>query len=100
MTLSIELYALQQIAARGAESKLRTGSIRKEGTLSQPFERIGSYAEPLSPLRERDLLALAELFQHHDIYAIETDINHTLLRLLPEPCWEEVNIFDLLHNAG
>lgn len=48
-----------------------------------------SYAAPLSPLRERDILALAALFQRDDMYAIEADVKHKLLSLLPEPCWDD-----------
>jgi len=93
-----ELYALQQISEKGEQSKLRDASIRKEGTLIRFTERVGGYAEPLSPLRERDLQALASLFQRKEMYAIEADINQILLHLLPEPCWEEENFLDLLHD--
>ncbi|MBF2027162.1 MAG: hypothetical protein IGS48_10405 [Oscillatoriales cyanobacterium C42_A2020_001] len=48
-----------------------------------------SYADPISPLRERDIQALAVLFQRDDIAMIEADLTQMLLRLLPEPCWEE-----------
>ncbi len=86
----IELEALQQAAYRGEQQKLRDNSLCKGGSGS-PFtpERVGHYADPLSPLKERDLLSLANLFQRDDMYDIEVDLNQMLLRLMPEPCWEE-----------
>lgn len=53
------------------------------------------YASPLAPLRERDEIALAAWFQREDIHEIETDIAAHLLKLLPEPCWED-NPLDFL----
>ena len=52
-------------------------------------DSLDSYAAPLSPLRERDISALAALFQRDDMFAIEADVKHKLLSLLPEPCWDD-----------
>ncbi len=46
-------------------------------------------AEPLSPLRSRDITALNDLFTHDRLTEIEADIHHHLQRLIPEPCWED-----------
>lgn len=47
------------------------------------------HAAPLSPLRDRDVLALSEWFQREDMGTIEADVAHCLLVLLPAPCWED-----------
>ena len=83
-----ELQALRQAALFGEQQKLHDNSIRKE-SLPSLVEPVGNYAAPLSPLRERDLKALAELFQRQEMATIEADLTQMLLRLLPEPCWEE-----------
>ncbi|HEY9761358.1 MAG TPA: hypothetical protein V6D07_02470 [Trichocoleus sp.] len=46
------------------------------------------YANPLSPLRSRDVQALVEMFAHDQLAEIEADIHQYLHRLYPEPCWE------------
>lgn len=72
-------------------------SFRKEFLPSHPPEQVGHFASPLSPLRERDLAALATWFHREDMYAIESDLNQMLLHLLPEPCWDE-DAFDFLQE--
>lgn len=65
-------------------------TLSKDGaSLPLTPERVGHYADPLAPLKERDVVSLAYLFQRHDMYDIEVDLNQMLLRLLPAPCWEE-----------
>ncbi len=54
-----------------------------------------AYAPPLMPLKQRDTKALTKLFEREDIDEIEADINQRLLRLIPEPCWDD-NPFDFL----
>ena len=97
-----ELHALQQVARLGerqkqAQPRDRDSSIRREGTQTQPVERLGHFASPLSPLRDRDLTALHDFFQREDMTAIETDVNQMLLRLLPAPCWED-DAFEFLRD--
>ncbi len=46
-------------------------------------------------LRERDWIALAELFDRKDSDEIEADINSSLVLMIPEPCWED-DPFDFL----
>ncbi|MDX2228117.1 MAG: hypothetical protein NW220_00675 [Leptolyngbyaceae cyanobacterium bins.349] len=72
-------------------------SVRKEQVAIQPPEPVGSYADPLEPLRERDLQALDKLFQRDDMYTLEADLNQMLLHLLPAPCWEE-DAFEFLRD--
>ena len=47
------------------------------------------HAVPLSPLRDRDLQAMIELFQLKDIEAIERDTLQNLVLRYPEPYWED-----------
>lgn len=92
-----ELYALPALAHVGEGRKLQGGCLPQEGLPSQSSERLGTFADPLSPLRERDLFALEGLFQRSDMYWIEADVNQMLLHLLPEPCWDE-DAFDFLRE--
>lgn len=83
-----EFQQLQQAADLGEQQKNRGHSIAKTSNPYVP-ETVGSYADPISPLRERDNQALTNLFHRDDIHAIEVDLTQMLLHLLPEPCWEE-----------
>jgi hypothetical protein len=47
------------------------------------------HAQPLMPLRQRDLEALTGLFGADGIEAIELDIANGLKNRRPEPCWED-----------
>lgn len=84
------LYALRRVAqrrpVRQPQPKVALTTLPDS---MRGSKALGSYADPLSPLRERDLLALAALFQRDDMYAIEADVKHKLLLLLPEPCWDD-----------
>lgn len=51
------------------------------------------HAAPLSPLRDRDLIALSEFFDRDDLSNLEQDVKRHLLRLFPEPCWEDALSF-------
>lgn len=55
------------------------------------------HAEPLSPLRQRDEQAIAELFADDQMDEIFNDICSRLKQLYPEPCWEETS-FDFLQG--
>lgn len=61
----------------------------KTTTRSNPRPAYLDHAAPLSPLRDRDLVALDEFFDRSDMLDLEQDINRHLLRLFPEPCWED-----------
>lgn len=52
---------------------------------------IGYYhgAEPLAPLRDRDLRVLDAWFATEEMGAIEADIIQSLQYRYPEPCWED-----------
>lgn len=58
---------------------------------------VKNYAAPLTPLTERDLDALAEMFELQDNDEIEADIMQHLHLLCPEPCWEE-ETFEFLQD--
>ncbi|MGI0486815.1 hypothetical protein ACN4EK_15345 [Pantanalinema rosaneae CENA516] len=84
------LEALRQAVKQAEERGVRLGSIRqREFFQAKPPERIPIHAEPLSPLRERDLAAMQALFQVNNIGEIEADITQMLLKLWPEPCWDD-----------
>lgn len=50
---------------------------------------LADHAAPLSPMRDRDVTELSDLFDRDDMHDLEQDVNHHLIRLFPEPCWEE-----------
>ncbi|MBW4692978.1 MAG: hypothetical protein KME27_14585 [Lyngbya sp. HA4199-MV5] len=89
------LYALRQAATLKPlrQPRIRSWSGRSLAALTDLSAAAAidvlSFAAPLSPLRERDLIALSEFFQQDEMLAIEADINQRLLLLLPEPCWED-----------
>jgi hypothetical protein len=85
-----ELQALRQVAYLGEQQKRRNSSIRQETIRSfDVHQLVGNFAAPISPLRERDVKALSELFLTDKMSEIEADVSHLLLRLQPEPCWED-----------
>jgi hypothetical protein len=84
------LQAIRQVAYLGEQQKHRNGSIRKEAiAFFDGDQSVGNFAAPLSPLRDRDLRALSKLFLNDTMSAIEADIAQLLIRLQPEPCWED-----------
>jgi hypothetical protein len=97
------LYALRQAAEsntrRRARAELwsRSTLIKRTTSHATGSAEANSFAAPLSPLRERDLQALAALFLRDDIYAIEVDVSQRLLALLPEPCWDD-DVFAFLNE--
>lgn len=92
------LEALRQAVKQAEARGVRLGSPRqREFFQSKPLERIPIHADPLSPLRERDLEAMQALFQSDHMGEIETDITQMLLRLWPEPCWDDSPL-DFLHD--
>ncbi|MEB3178660.1 MAG: hypothetical protein VKL59_06490 [Nostocaceae cyanobacterium] len=46
-------------------------------------------ARSLMPMKERDFIAMAALFDIEDGEAMEEEIKSKLLWLGPEPCWED-----------
>jgi hypothetical protein len=77
------------------ELQRQNGSISKTLSASHltsqanGLEHVGNHADPLSPLKQRDLVALHGLFYRSDVQDIEADITQILLRLFPEPSWDE-----------
>lgn len=61
--------------------------LRSQSWLSKSYEL--DHAAPLMPLRERDVEALSEYFDHEHIQEIEADVIRNLLIRWPEPCWED-----------
>ncbi len=55
------------------------------------------YAEPIAPLRDRDEIALQDIFTTDRIEDAITDIQNRLSHLYPEPCWED-DPYDFLHG--
>lgn len=93
-----ELKALQQVARQGEQQKAQSNSyVQVSPDAALTFESFRGHAAPLSPLRERDMKALSDLFQREDIFQIEADIADRLLHLLPEPCWED-DPFDFIRE--
>ena len=62
---------------------------------TESFAILDGYASPFTPLRERDIKALTELFDREDSDEIETNIISYLLLLWPDTGWEN-DIFDFL----
>jgi hypothetical protein len=100
------LAGLREVARRGEVQKAAQG--RQQGfasgddKLSQGTSALINhslhFAAPLSPLKERDEKALAALFQRHDMLDVMADVSQCLLQLLPEPCWEDDPLDDLLRE--
>ncbi len=90
------LEALLEAAKRGAERKAGANwQHQKPIHQASDYSSIGSSADSLSLLRDRDVEALAVMFKRDDIAEIEADVMSCLARLLPEPCWDD-NPFDFL----
>jgi hypothetical protein len=79
--------AAQQQAARESQSEKR--STGRNWTTALPSHFEWAHADPLAPLRERDLLALADWFERDDMLEVEADVDRCLLVLWPAPCWED-----------
>ncbi len=79
----------------GADNPWRevSDAIRPEDAPAPSFD----HAQPISPIRDRDFKELADWFDREDMAEIEEDINHQLLMLFPEPCWED-NHFEFLRE--
>ncbi|WP_421656026.1 hypothetical protein [Leptothermofonsia sp. ETS-13] len=92
------LAELKQAAEQGEIQKSRLGLRGGEGlTRSTQFTQPGGHAAPLLPLRERDAKVLSDWFQRDDMLEVEADIASCLLRLLPEPCWED-DLFEFVRD--
>lgn len=91
------LYDLIRFSEKVEESeRVSTSRVQRVAkTDGQPSNSLGletamlSYASPLMPLRERDLKALAGMFDRLDNDRIEEEIINHLMWLWPEPCWED-----------
>ncbi len=84
---------------RGWES----GALPEEGNFLNPWQEVPNWlqartfpapvwdhAAPISPIRDRDLQEMREMFERSDMGDLEADVNHLLGMLCPEPAWEEL----------
>jgi len=83
------LEALRQAAQRAEARQWQSLGLRQAFTAPPASSLLPIYADPLSPLREQDLNALTLLFHRDDMHQVEADVTRQLLRLWPEPCWED-----------
>jgi len=77
--------------------KLHQTDTQASKTTEKEYSQIVSHAAPLSSLRERDLQALAEMFEPEDAAQVEAELAGYLNLMCPEPCWEE-DPFDFLRD--
>ncbi|NJM49344.1 MAG: hypothetical protein HC860_26810 [Alkalinema sp. RU_4_3] len=47
------------------------------------------HAAPLSPIRDRDLQEMKEMFDREDMLALESEVDRMLSLLFPAPLWDE-----------
>lgn len=96
---SLHLSALNwQIDALPATRPAPTPAPSSPDRLKDEFPQlVESHADPLMPLRERDLTALVGLFETADMDLIQADVIDSLKQRSPEPCWED-DPFDFLRD--
>ncbi|NEQ30505.1 MAG: hypothetical protein F6K04_05820 [Leptolyngbya sp. SIO4C5] len=58
---------------------------------------LDTHADPVAPLRYRDLAALDEMFGDIQVSEIEADILQHLSWMYPEPCWDD-DPYEFLHG--
>lgn len=78
----------------------QTAPVTATAATVRPLNRTGLkvvHADPISPLRLQDLVALDDLFDHDQMVIAEPDILHNLDKMCPEPCWEE-DPYEFLHG--
>jgi hypothetical protein len=57
---------------------------------SESFRADGEYfGAQLTPLHDRDLEAMEDLFKGEEMDRIDAEVGFVLRMLWPEPCWEE-----------
>jgi hypothetical protein len=47
------------------------------------------HAAPLTPIRDRDLQEMKDLFEREDMRAVEGEVDRMLSMLFPAPLWDE-----------
>ena len=88
--------AAQKISRSPALRKLYQTDTQVSKTTEQEYSQV-VHAAPLSSLRERDLQALAEMFEPEEASEVEAELVSYLNLMYPEPCWEE-DPFDFLRD--
>lgn len=90
-----------QVADRVSRNPRSRKLYRTDTQISKTTEtessRLINHASPLSSLTERDLEALAAMFEPEDAAEVEAELAHYLNLMCPEPCWEE-DPFDFLRD--
>ncbi|MFE4104914.1 hypothetical protein [Almyronema epifaneia] len=89
--------AMQQKVQKGARQSLRrpavlpeySDSIATSSLQTAYLIALDAHADPVAPLRYRDLTALTEVFDDEQISEIEADILQHLSWMHPEPCWDD-----------
>ncbi|MFB2839090.1 hypothetical protein [Floridanema evergladense] len=89
--------AAHKISRSPGLRKLYQTDIQINKTTEKEYLQVVSHAAPLSSLRERDLQALAEVFEPENAAEVEAELNHYLNLMCPAPCWEEDH-FDFLRE--
>lgn len=89
--------AAYKISRSPALRKLHQTDTQLSKTTEKEYSQVVSHAAPLSSLRERDLQALAEMFEPEDAAEVEAELARYLNLMCPEPCWEE-DPFDFLRD--
>lgn len=86
-----------QVADRLSRSPRFRKLDRTNTQVKTESSRLVNHATPLSSLTERDLEALAAMFEPEDATEVEAELAHYLNLMCPEPCWEE-DPFDFLRD--
>ncbi|WP_084555025.1 hypothetical protein [[Phormidium ambiguum] IAM M-71] len=87
----------EQISQNSHSQKLYQKDSKNRKTTEKEYTRFVNHAIPLSSLTEKDLEALAAMFDPEDLAEVEAELSHYLNLMCPEPCWEE-DPFDFLRD--
>lgn len=91
------VQATEKFSRSPSSRKLHQTDPQASKTTEKEYSRFVHHASPLSSLTERDLEALASMFDPDDTEEVEAELSHYLDLMCPEPCWEE-DPFDFLSD--
>lgn len=94
--ISFSSQTAHKISRSPALRKLYQTEIQVSKSTEKEYSQV-VHAAPLASLRERDLQALAEMFEPEDALEVEAELVSYLNLMYPEPCWEE-DPFDFLRD--
>ena len=91
------LNGLTRLSSQPTNQRYRSARLRKlnqkdtqvSKTTEKEYSQIVAHAAPLSSLTEKDLQALAEIFESENTTEVEAELAQYLNLMYPEPCWEE-----------